>query len=248
MNFEFIVVDGSDNNYVDVALKAFPNCKYIKSEARGIYNAMNIGANIASSDYIWFLNAGDILVHNNSFEYAVNELLGLNFPSVLFSTVLNVTPGGHLFGLTVPVIEKRNGTFMASVNHQGCLMKKDVFLKLGGFDENLVMAADSKLLDSALLNANCVQSRSIFASFELGGRSSTNISQTLSELNALRPKSIGISRRLAIVIKTRTRNYLFSSPRFLLLKILVKFYLEKRGLRVKKYLKKHGWEEIASRY
>jgi hypothetical protein len=110
------------------------------------------------------------------------------------------------------------------------------------------MAADSKLLDSALLKANFIQSKSIFASFELGGRSSSSMSQTLMELNYLRPKSISISQNLTVIAKTKIRNYLFSAPSFPFLKILIDSYVQIRNLRVKKYLERLGWEEIASRY
>jgi glycosyltransferase involved in cell wall biosynthesis len=58
---EHIVIDGkSTDGSLDV-LKAYSNVKtfWLSEKDTGIYNAMNKGINIATGDYVLFLNSGD---------------------------------------------------------------------------------------------------------------------------------------------------------------------------------------------
>lgn len=61
---EVIIIDGksSDNTFEVVSrFKNYLNIKYISQNDKGIYDAMNKGINLVNTEYMLFLNAGDII-------------------------------------------------------------------------------------------------------------------------------------------------------------------------------------------
>ena len=66
-NYEIIVVDGkSSDGTIDIIKKKKKLFqKIIIEKDLGIYDAMNKGINISKSDWIFFLNSGDIFFNNN---------------------------------------------------------------------------------------------------------------------------------------------------------------------------------------
>ncbi len=59
-NLEYIVVDGaSTDNSVGIIKESPVVGKYVSEPDKGIYDAMNKGARMASGEWILFMNAGD---------------------------------------------------------------------------------------------------------------------------------------------------------------------------------------------
>jgi glycosyltransferase involved in cell wall biosynthesis len=60
-NIEYIIVDGQSTDSTIDIIKRFPDVidKWISEPDRGIYDAMNKGLQMATGDYIWFMNSGD---------------------------------------------------------------------------------------------------------------------------------------------------------------------------------------------
>ncbi len=67
-NIQYIIIDGgSTDGTVDVIKKYQNNLYYWHSKAdKGLYDAMNKGLDIATGDYVLFLNSGDVFYDNET--------------------------------------------------------------------------------------------------------------------------------------------------------------------------------------
>ena len=60
-NIEYIIVDGSSTDGTVDLIKKYNSkiSKWISEPDNGLYDAMNKGIDIATGDYLWFINSGD---------------------------------------------------------------------------------------------------------------------------------------------------------------------------------------------
>lgn len=86
-NFEWIIIDGGST---DGSVEAINNSqradKYSSEKDKGIYDAMWKGLNAATSEYILFLNSGDIFYDEYSIEKIQQEILTKKYDVYFFST------------------------------------------------------------------------------------------------------------------------------------------------------------------
>ncbi len=99
-NIEYIVIDGSSTDgTVDVIQKYSNRISYWKSEAdRGIYDAMNKGIDVATGDFVIFMNSGDRFYADNTIEKIVAELVPgtVNYGDAMFYPKRNRLWGGEM--------------------------------------------------------------------------------------------------------------------------------------------------------
>lgn len=80
-NIEYLIIDGASTDGTLEMLQEYKRNKkiYIESEKDfGIYNAMNRGIGKASGDYIFFLNAGDVLFNESVIENVADYITNPN--------------------------------------------------------------------------------------------------------------------------------------------------------------------------
>jgi glycosyltransferase involved in cell wall biosynthesis len=192
-NFQWLIVDGfsMDGSWQYAQeLKSLPFVTPIQSPPTGIYGAMNIGAKESSTTWIWFINAGDKLLTDDSLGKIASIASMNSETSVIATSVVYLTPTDHFFSLSIPkVVETKLGNY-AIFHHQGCLLNRIVFNKAGGFDQNLKLAADGKLLDFMISISPPVIAPIVVVGFEMGGATSKNFWRSLKEIRLYRPQSL----------------------------------------------------------
>lgn len=184
LDFEHIIVDGgSMDGSVDVIREyesslasclspLASNLKWISEKDTGIYNAMNKGTRMANGEYLLYLNSGDFLVNNvvlsNVFDYDLRE-------DIVYGDL--VLKNGCLAKAPLPSEVSFMSLNEKKIFHPSSFIRRDLMLKIGGYDEGIKVTADFAFFLIAICKYNC-SLRKIeipISCFELGGVSS-NIS------------------------------------------------------------------------
>lgn len=176
--FEYIVIDGGSSDGSKEYIESHKDkIDYWVSELdSGIYNAMNKGIKAATGEYLLFLNSGDWLYENKILDKVADKLLGCD---VLYGNMVKVYPDGKQH-----VDKGVNGneiTFKifaeGTLNHSSSLIKRDLFIKHGFYDENLKIVSDWKffLITLGLNNAEIKYVDYSFSCFDMTGISNANI-------------------------------------------------------------------------
>ena len=151
---EYVIVDGgSTDGTVNVINEYLDKISVFLSEHDdGIYDAMNKGVCLSSGDYIMFLNSDDYLVEKTSIEKAMSHFdssLG-----ALASNVVVVNRDGYKPIRKYPA--RRINTWLAMVGimppHQGFIISRKWFKKIGGFRIKYDLSADFDMLLRLYLN------------------------------------------------------------------------------------------------
>ena len=160
-SFEVILINNSPDNLLPKF--NLPNFKLIETKNYGFANANNIGAENANGEYLFFLN-GDTIVKSDFLEDFDNEYSGKEFGAVglkLFFNDGTFQPSCYLennffneiknkklekfykSGNTAKrlEIEKKYSIVQKEdwVSGAAMIIKKDVFFKIGGFDERFFL-------------------------------------------------------------------------------------------------------------
>lgn len=85
-DIEYIIIDGASNDgTIEIIRRHESSIYYWVSEPdKGLYHAMNKGLQIATGDYVWFLNAGDMLKHNGIVMKLSQIALQNRLPDILY--------------------------------------------------------------------------------------------------------------------------------------------------------------------
>lgn len=198
---EHIIIDGesTDNSvqiiesYVrDVSCMMY-DVLWVSEKDTGIYNAMNKGLRKATGDYIQILNSGDVLATPDVTERmvaalndemsranALNESLSLNDGKVgiLYGNMVKKDYAtGKIIGKSGEVEYSLRQYYSATINHDCCYIRRDLFDTYGLYDENLKIVSDWKwfLQTIGLGNVKPVYVDIDVTIFDASGVSETNL-------------------------------------------------------------------------
>jgi glycosyltransferase involved in cell wall biosynthesis len=185
-NYEFIIVDGkSSDNSVDIIKKYQNSITTWKSENdSGVYEAMNKGIKLANGKYLQFLNSGDYLLNN--------EILSTVFSTptiedILYGSSIRKSDDNKLYEVTEP----KNLTFKRfydySTCHQAMFIKRDLFNKLGLYNEKLKIVADWEFNIKSIIFNNCTLKYLDFpiVYYDMSGISFRNQKLSINEKNQI---------------------------------------------------------------
>ncbi|MBU4317175.1 MAG: glycosyltransferase [Proteobacteria bacterium] len=149
-NVEYIIIDGGSSDRTCEEIDRFKDgINYFVSEPdKGIYHAMNKGLSKASGDFVFFLNAGDILF-NSSVLFHINRTINsfnCQDIDIFHGKVImyyDYSGDGYLW---------ESGPYGRFKGYRGCLphqstfYNKKAFEKNGLFDEGFKIAGDYEWL------------------------------------------------------------------------------------------------------
>ena len=96
-NVEYIIVDGASKDHTLEIVNKYHNRinKVISEPDKGLYDAMNKGIQLATGDYLCFLNAGDKFHDSETLQKIVHTLKGQERPDVIYGETAIVDEEGH---------------------------------------------------------------------------------------------------------------------------------------------------------
>ena len=132
-HLEHLVIDGGSNDgtLVLISRHHHERLRWVSEPDKGLYDAMNKGAAMATGDYLCFLNAGDTFFAAESVEMMMRSLEGESTPDILYGETAIVDDAGtflHMRRLKAP--EKlcwksfRQGMVVC---HQAFIVKRNLF-------------------------------------------------------------------------------------------------------------------------
>ena len=98
-HIEYISIDGNSTDGTKRILEQYADgfaCR-ISEKDNGLYDAMNKGLRHATGKYVWFLNAGDVLQHNNIVTEAVEAARRTDYPDILYGETDWMDADGNVF-------------------------------------------------------------------------------------------------------------------------------------------------------
>ena len=130
---EHLVIDGgSDDGTVELIRSlSHARMKWVSEPDKGLYDAMNKGAALASGDYLCFLNAGDTFFAAESVEMMMRSLEGESTPDILYGETAIVDEVGtflHMRRLKAPRrLDWKSFRRGMVVCHQAFIVKRELF-------------------------------------------------------------------------------------------------------------------------
>jgi putative colanic acid biosynthesis glycosyltransferase len=183
---EYIVIDGGSKdgtvNIIERNLNVIN--KFITESDNGIYDAMNKGIDLASGDYIIFMNAGDIFSDYFNTQDFLLFLSDNRNPDIVYSDSIQQVGSKQYLN---EINDKFQNWWLKSLPcHQCCFIKLDVLMK-NKFNLKLKVSADSAQLISLFNTCNNIKYGKPIAIFELGGVSNswTSLRQLWHHLNEM---------------------------------------------------------------
>lgn len=145
LDIEYIIIDGASTDGTLELLQHYKNdiTKITSEPDQGIYAAMNKGILASSGDYLYFLNADDFLLEENTISDVVNFLKGHPECDVAYGNIQVRHSNGNISCHKPPKPDKiLDELITGALPHQATFANKTVFNEIGNFNELYQIAAD----------------------------------------------------------------------------------------------------------
>lgn len=176
-NFQYIVIDGgSTDKSVEIINKYAYDIDYWMSESdKGIYNAMNKGIQVATGDYLLFINSGDELYNND----VLKDVSSYNpTHDLVYGDLNRVYPATQNSLLEIaPDNASIYFVLKCSLHHPSTFIKRELFQKYGLYREDLKIVSDWAFFLHlvAFTNTTKIHIPVTIASFNMDGISSDSV-------------------------------------------------------------------------
>jgi glycosyltransferase involved in cell wall biosynthesis len=151
-DFEHVIVDGGSTDgsrdliaqYAEAA--KYP-VKWVSEPDTGIYNAMNKGIRMATSEYIEILNSADWLYDDEVVEKMLRALEEKHNPDIMYGNMIKVYPNGNRVdtcGSNQYTPKSFLYFYKGTLNHNCAYIRRSLFEKYGLYDEQMKICSDWK--------------------------------------------------------------------------------------------------------
>lgn len=145
-NIEHIIVDGgSKDNTIDICNSFSHISKTISEPDKGVYDAFNKGLRLATGDIIGFLNADDTFYNKNSIQ-DIADAFNQNRVDIVYGNL------DYINGKGTVIRNWRSQSYKKGLIKQAWMpahptfyCKKDVYDRLGGYNDSFKIAGDFEL-------------------------------------------------------------------------------------------------------
>lgn len=220
-NIELIIIDGvSTDGTLDIINKYKDKISYFISEPdTGVYNAMNKGIKAATGDIFYFLNANDSLYDDKVLEEVIKRFKSTNAMIVFGDVFSTIKPDMKQdeYNLANKItkydfIDNVFSFYYRNLCHQVIFYKKEVFDRIGLYNENYKILADYEFNLRAFVEykLKCSYINRIIANFELGGLSSIK-TENLEKIRLEEMDEIIINSAAQKTFELYKKYYLFMS-------------------------------------
>lgn len=222
-NLEVIIIDGgSTDQSLSIIKENYLNKNYTLSSENdsGIYSAFNKGIQKSTGDWILFIGSDDFLLHSRVFTIVAPILAQIqNKTRIAYAQTMMFQPSHSLIQSELkwesyPRGEPWNkiksfSTDRMVIPHTSTFHHKDLFKKIGLFNESFKIAGDFELLIRALKYFEPFFIQELISAASLGGVSSEkkNTSILLKEMQLAR-KLNGIFPYRFLEIKTSLKQFI----------------------------------------
>ena len=215
-NIEHIIVDGGSKDNTLEICNSYPHVSKIISESdRGVYDAFNKGLKIAAGDIIGFLNADDVFFSENSVQEIVNAFSN-NETDIVYGNLDYVNQEGKVIRNWISKPYEKGLVKKAWMPaHPSFYCKKEVYDRLGGYNDSFKIAGDFELclrflemnnIPSFYLNKKIVK-------MLVGGISNSGLKSKLTifkeELRAFKINNISVNPVLFFLYKLKKVKQFF---------------------------------------
>jgi hypothetical protein len=177
----FVIDGGSTDGSLEILQRRahLQNFTYLSEPDGGIFDAMNKGWKLADGDLIIMMNAGDCFASTT-----VVETIGRSYALESWrwgygqAQILSVSESSPKILSFQPFRVSKLALGISTIPHQATVMQRTLLEELGGYQTDVGLAADQKLLlDAALISTPRLWDE-VFANFEGGGISSHGLVAT----------------------------------------------------------------------
>jgi glycosyltransferase involved in cell wall biosynthesis len=145
-NIEHILVDGgSMDNTLEICNSFSHISKIISEPDKGVYDAFNKGLKLATGDVVGFLNADDVFYNDNSVQDIV-KAFSENKTDIVYGNLDYINEDGKVIRnwISRPYVKGLVKKAWKTA-HPSFYCKKEVYVRLGGYNDSFKIAGDFEL-------------------------------------------------------------------------------------------------------
>jgi glycosyltransferase involved in cell wall biosynthesis len=216
-NIEYIIVDGKSKDSTIDIIKKYESkiSKWISEPDNGIYDAMNKGIELATGDYLWFMNSGDEIADSTILE---KVFLSAVDSDIYYGETMMIDENGNEIGsrrLNTPEkLTWKSFKRGMRVSHQSFIVKKSL---VSPYNLKYKFSADFEWCLLAIKRASKITNTHLFLSkFLDGGITKQNIAPGLKERFKIMCEQYGLISTLYnhLFIGVKFFSYLLKHKRF----------------------------------